>query len=870
MSGCKTLSLPAIDPTGNRIFSGGVTNIVSPHDPNNGYPSTAPAYQNPPEPPACMQGTDGSEKKLCQGCLSGKGCLAKKKNAEEIRGRCGQLLLTPTKIVAPVGGEVILLAGVCGKDEYLVTNEPIEWMLAPNSVGEFIEVGDDAKGQRRSTWKRDDRPKVEKLGIDFARGRTSNEASVITRGTSDKADDLPIRKGQTWISLTSPTEGVSKVTALAPDSDVWDQRRQTATIYWIDATWQFPAPQALPSGREATLVTRVMRSDGLHASGWNVRFRSLNPEFARFVPTNAEVADIKVDQNGIAAVNIIHGSSTNAAAAAFGTAMVEIEIVKPYEASENMPELQIARGTTTVTWNAPALVLDAVGPEVAVPGQDLPYLLSVANIGDIVAENTILTVTLPAGMQVRSASYAPDAQATNDTVRWTIGPLEARRRFDVTLTLVAAAEMDARVTVNVVGTPNLQQQRVLQTLVQKPSVGLQFTPLRNQTQFEVGQEAAFKLLVTNTGNQTMNNVTVTLVSDTGLMHIRGGNESIQNIDFIPPGQSRELDAVYVVQREGSLCVNATLQSMNQVLTAQKVCIQGVPATAKRPAVKLQVDGVSKQEPAEIGEEFEMTWSVSNTGQTVLRAPIVSLQHDPRLEVTGLDRGFEAQRERQFYFWRVPDMPVGNRATYKARFRGTAAIPNATIALMVETADGLSDRQTLTIGIGAGGAAPMVSSNAASSAPNEILPNAGGGALRSNFGSVPDASSSTSTESANNRALRATIVPVNHATKAGDVGTYEVRIENLKNQPQQQVTFKIQYPESVSLYSIRAKELKYRLSNSDRQIDFEPIKFLRANEVFSCVIQLRADQLTNGEITATVTSSSQTDPSIHRMSLQANR
>ena len=214
-NGCHTLSLPAIDPTGNKIFASGpngYTNIVSPHDPNNGYPSNQPAFQTPPAPPACMQGNDGTEKKLCKGCLAGKSCLGKRKEAEEVRGRCGQLLLTPTRIVAPVGGEVILLAGVCGKDEYLVTNEPIEWMLSPKSVGEFVEVGDDAKGQRRSIWKKDNGPKVEKLGVDFARGRTSREAGNITRGTASKDDDLPIRMGQTWISLTSPSEGVSKVT----------------------------------------------------------------------------------------------------------------------------------------------------------------------------------------------------------------------------------------------------------------------------------------------------------------------------------------------------------------------------------------------------------------------------------------------------------------------------------------------------------------------------------------------------------------------------------------------------------------------------------------------------------------------------------
>jgi hypothetical protein len=176
LSGCRTLSLPAIDPTGNRIFSpNNVTSINPHHGPESGYPSQAPAFQTPPEPPACTQGNNG---KLCQGCLSGKGCFARKKEAEEIRGRCGQLLLTPTRIVAPVGGEVILLAGVCGKDEYLVTDEPIEWMLSPSSVGEFIEVGDDAKGEVASVWKKNDKlessrkgPRRRRTTYPFERGK---------------------------------------------------------------------------------------------------------------------------------------------------------------------------------------------------------------------------------------------------------------------------------------------------------------------------------------------------------------------------------------------------------------------------------------------------------------------------------------------------------------------------------------------------------------------------------------------------------------------------------------------------------------------------------------------------------------------------
>lgn len=856
-TGCKTLSLPAIDPSGNRIFNGQWTPVVGPHDPNNGYPSTAPAYQTPPEPPPCMQGSDGKKGKLCQGCLSGKGCLARKKEAEEVRGRCGQLLLTPTRIVAPVGGEVILLAGICGKDEILVTNEPIEWMLAPNSVGEFVAVGDDAKGETKSFWKRDDRPKVEKLGIDFARGRTSSQAGVITRGTSNTADDLPVRKGQTWISLTSPTEGTSKVTAFAPDSDVWDQRRQTATIYWIDASWQLPGPVNARSGEEVQLITRVMRSEGFApAEGWIVRYRSLNPDFARFVPGNLDQVSVNVDANGVALARIVNGSA-NASATPFGSALVEVEIVKPTRGSENMPELQIARGTTMVTWSAASLVLDAVGPEVAVPGQDLPYTISIANVGDVVSESTILNVTIPSGMQVRSTSYQPDSQPTNNTVRWTIGPLQPRMRFDVTMNLVATAELDGRIQVDVSGAPNLRQQKILRTLVQKPTISLQFTPRQGLNQVEVGSEAAFEVVLMNTGNQTVNNLTIVLASDPGLVHIRGGNESIQTLDYLTPGQRRPLDAIFVAQREGPLCATATVQSAGQILATQKACIQAIPATPKRPSMRLQIENVSRNSAIAVGEQFEMNWSLVNNGQTILRGPIVTMQVDSALEVGGISRDFEKLAERGFYRWRLTDMPPGVRVQLSAAMRGITEIQRANVSLRVETADGLSETQTLSIGIGPNGVPPAISSGSPSGVNS-------GNPIRSGFGAIRSA------EGADldfGRQISVSIVSVNNNVKRGEIGTYEIRVENFGNKPQQQVSLNVLLPEKATLSAIRAKELRYRLANNDHKIDFEPIKYLRGNEVFSFTIQLRIDGIDESEIVASASSSSQTDPSLHRLTIR---
>ena len=824
-SGCNTLSLPAIDPTGNRIFAGGpnaFTRIVSPHDPNNGYPSQQPAFQTPPSPPPCMQGTDGREKKLCKGCLAGKGCLAKRKEAEEVRGRCGQLLLTPTRIVAPVGGEVILLAGVCGKDEYLVTNEPIEWMLSPGSVGEFVEVGDDAKGQRRSVWKKDVGPKVEKLGVDFARGRTSREAGNISRGTSTKSDDLPIRKGQTWISITSPNEGISKVTALAPDSDVWDQRRQTATIYWEDASWQFPQPQVALSGETVRLVTRVLRAEGeIPAKGWLVRYRVLNPELARFLPSRAETAEVEVNEDGIATVDIAIGEQSGTQVP-HGTAMVEIEVIRPRRGE--IPELPLGRGVTQVTWSAAELLLTVGGPEIAVPGQSLNYFATLVNSGDLNAENVIVRAVVPQGMALQSSSIPP-SNATNGAYAWELGPLQPRRAFDLNFNLTAQAEMDAQIVIEAVGT-NLRQQKSVRTLVQRPQVTIQVAPKQNANQIEVGGEAVFEILVTNSGTQTLNDVSIKLKSDPGLQHSQDNTNEVTNvIGFLAPGQSRKLDGVFRVAKEGELTIKATVESIGQVLATQTAFIRGLPATPKRPSLSLEVKSDLLQPVVPVGGEFMLSWWVNNTGSITLRNPIVSMQHSPNLEVSALSEGVEYRVENQVGKWlRLPDLPPGRSLELTGRFKGIAPGTQSSIVVLVET-EAINDRKTFFLNVGNSGAT------------GDVLPNNNPGASNKPAISLNNQIS---------QRLGVTIQPVSNSIFKGDVGTYEIRIENLVNKPDQRVSLSLLTPEGTVLKSIRAKDLQYKVSNGDRQLDLEPIKYFRPNDSFSCVLQLRHDQVEAGD------------------------
>ena len=850
LGGCQTLSLPAIDPTGNRIFTpNGFTTLINPHDPNNGYPSTQPAFQAPPNPPACTQTGD---KKLCKGCLSGKGCFAKRKEAEEVRGRCGQLLLTPTSIIAPVGGEVILLAGVCGKDGYLVTDEPIEFMISQDGVGEIVQVGDDSKGQRPSFFKKDLRPKVEKLGIDFAKGRTSREPWTITRGTSTPDDDLPVRKGQTWISLTSPSEGTSKVTVLAPDSDVWDQRRQTATIYWEDASWQFPKCVTTESGKDAWLITTVTRADRVTpAEGYKVIYRILNPEIARFVVPGRDGAvteEINVDAEGKAAVPLLHDMKVP-----LGTAMVEMEVVRIARPKDNMRQVTLGRDTTTVTWSAPELRLDVGGPEIGVPGQPINYVATLANTGDRVAENVYLNVVIPPGMTLQSTNVPPSSQSQN-ALRWEIGPLMPRSAFDINLVMLSQLENQVDVLFEANGANRTEPlRRPVSTRFLRPQVAVQIRPMQNTNQVEIGNEAKFEVTVTNNGTQTLNDIQVLLQSTPGLLHSRtNSNSVVDKIPFLRVGQTETLPAVFRVDGEGQLSVQVKVSAEGQEVANQSAGIVGVPAVPKRPSLSLILESDARPNAVAVGTEFSARWAVNNTGAVLLRTPIINMQHSPNLQVVQANGGWQLsegveyiEANRLARWTRLGDIaPNGRLGYFSARFRVIATGP-VTIDVAVDS-DGVGDRKNITLEAGNNGAGEIL--------PNGIPNGPPGGLQPTGPLNKPELTLKSPAE----KRLNVTIQPVTNSIRKGDVGTYEITIANLVNKPDQRVSLSILTPKGAVLKSIRAKDLQYKISNSDRQIDLEPIKYFRANDSFSCVIQLRHDEVAAGELVASVTSLGQTN------------
>lgn len=735
-------------------------------------------------------------------------------------GKCGEIQLTPLRVVAPVNGEVLLLAGICGEDGYLVQREPLEWMLSPDSVGQFIEVGDDAKGRLCSSLRPG--PRVEKLDVDYARGRTSSRETLITRGTPGSDDDLQLKEGQTWLTVSSPSEGVSRVTVLAPESELWDRRRQTAIIYWVDSQANFPPPVAARAPGPVQLVTRVTRAENLvPAAGWRVRYTIVDPSVAVFVQpqTGAAVQGniyvAEVDAHGQAIVSVM------AAPGARGTTPVHIEVIRPAQPSENLPELILQQGATMVTFSSSGLVVTSSGPPAAAVGDVVTYTASMANPGDVDAENSRLVVTLPAGSELISAEPQPN-EAVPNSLAWVQNLLPAGRQLDVNVTLRLNAAQD--VAVQFVGTasPDLRSESSVVTRIVTPSVSVRFEPADNVAQAEVGDMIMYEIDVTNTGPQTLVNLEMEIETSPGLQHPDQGPGPIrQVIPMLQPGQTESSRGVALrVMQEGqhSAILRVKSAAGGAVLAERAASILGLPRRPKQPRMEA---GIRIQPQAYVGQAASAVIEVANRGETVLTAINTQIAYDPALEPTAIDNANvgRVRMENGQLLWGPPDLQPGQVAQLVVNFVGKAPTSQAGIAVTAIsnaiTANARAEVQLVSSSDTDGGVYPP-----------------GGGAAPGTAAPPNSTSPAAPAESQRTGEWSIRIIDLHDPTTVNTERNYELILVNNQNLPDRDVRIQLLIPQGVSLRRVvdaTGAIVQPTFTGENGTAELPPIQFVRAGE-----------------------------------------
>lgn len=652
LGGCAHFNPPRIDPTGDRIFAEPLI-------------AAEPNYREVPGPPGA-------------------------------RDRTG-VVLFPQETVAPVGSEVVMLAGVVGPDSYLMTSERIEWMLEPGGVGQFVDLG------KRTTW--DfllwDFTRPRKVDNTFAINSTSRRSLRLTRGTPSLADDVLVQRGQAWITVTSPEEGVSRVTAYGPGVRPWECQRRTATIHWVDAQWSFPPPSINPAGSSHVFITTVTRqSDGAPCQGWRVRYEIQDGPPAGFSPGGTDALEVPTDELGQASAEIFQKQP------GAGTNTIVIQVIRPAELGGGK-RLVVGCGTTLKTWSAADLAVQKTGPAVATLGATMTYQIEVSNPGDLPADDVVLTDTLPDGTTYLGSN--PGAEVVGRSVQWPLGTLAGKETRVVQIDLRADRRGTVTNCAEAGAAEGLQARDCATTTVSAAAIDVQVAGPEQPVR--VGQQVTFTIVVTNRGQVPAGGLVIKNRFDPGLEHDVAPSPIERDLGVeLAPGQSQRIGVTLRVTGAGRLCNTAEVLADGRVLATNTACVTAVEAAAPQPppappppeprppengVVSISAKMAGPQ-ACSVGDRVLFTIEVVNTGQRPLTGVRVATSFDPSLGPTRATLGHE--RERGDIVWNLDSFLPEAKRQFEVECDCLAAVFGASGRVQVTSREGARDEDRLSVQI----------------------------------------------------------------------------------------------------------------------------------------------------------------------------
>lgn len=741
------------------------------------------------------------------------------------------LSLTPSRLVAPVGSEVVLLAGVIGDNGQPAPNARVEWMLSPDSAGQLLKVG---KG---CSWNllHHLHNKPRKIDNNYAVSNTASQMATLTPG----GQNVRVARGQTWITLSSPTDGVSHVTAYAPNVSNWDNRKQTASIYWVDGQFSYPSPAVVPVGTRQPLSTTVTRSsDGTPVEGWLVRYEVTTGDGAGFAPDGASAVEVMTDPSGMANVELFQTQPGR------GTTQVSIQVIRPNVPGEGgSRRLAIGRGMTTVTWTAAEVAMRVTGPAQANAGGSATFRIEVSNAGSLPVEDVTVSSRPPRGMTYQRSSAT--VSSAGDTLQWKLGQLPpgATQTIDVDMRCDSAgltefcAEVSAAngpsarqcATIDIAAAPAAPTASTLEIQVAQVNAG---SPIR------VGDEVTYNIKITNRGNTPVSNAEITIAYDEGLTHeaMDPGTQEIKTkLGGLGVGESRDdLDVTFRTTKAGQLCHTVSVVATEAKSKEIRTCVNVTPAAAGgnvpprngagSPGLDINSTGPRVRK---VGTSAIFETTLTNTGSATLSNVRIEVALEQSLQAKNASRGF--REEGGTLVWNIPRIDPGRSSGIKVEALCLEIDENACMNITVTADPGVVMGEDACVAI---------------EAADPLDNNFGGGA------GEPDGSQ-----------LFVEMFTLGAQFPVDGNVTYEVRITNRGNQPDRNVVLTVRVPQGLSPLEV-TEGAPARHTIDGQEIRFEPIQEIRKGEAIEPFrIVVRALQPGRHMVVASVTSEREITPVI---------
>ena len=740
------------------------------------------------------------------------------------------VLLQPTETVASVGSEVVLKAGVGAKDGTLRTNRRLEWTVAPGSVGHFVAVGKNGLLDLLLG----DFNQPGKINSTYAIGSTSRDYLRLNRGTCTPENDVYVLRGQGWITLTSPMEGTSHVTVVAPEVYSWDARIKSAMVHWVDAHWRFPPPAINPAGTKHVFTTTVVRqTNQTPIEGWRVRYEIAGGPPAGFAPDGAQAIEVPTSAAGQANAEIFQKQP------AHGTNKVCIQVIRPGDLpGANGRRLVVGSGTTTKTWTAADLSVHKNGPSVAGIGAAITYRIEITNPGDLAAKDVALTDTIPDGLAYLSSN--PSAETAGKQLQWRIGELGARQKRVVEVNFRAEKPGSVANCCEATAAGGLKASDCATTTVTAPTVDVQIT---GPTQATVGGKVTFQITVTNRTQVPATKLLIKDRFDPGL-DPPGVEEAVakrtieSELGGLAAGASRQITITFRVTKEGRLCHTAEVSGPSTIARTAEACLiatTGAPGAAapgaeqpttppgEKPSLVVKKTGPRQMTVGEIASFFI---DVTNAGLKPLQNVRVVDSYDAALAPAFATDGYKLEGAN--LVWVIDNLPPGKAAQFEVQCKCEKAAAKACTRVSVTTSEGVSGNDEACLEIREAGGAPPAGE------------------------------------------LTMTIPGLHNPVSVGKGVTYKIQVTNNSTKTYRQVSLTATVPKGLvpaHLGTIGPGSTPFRLDLQTGGVYFDPVFEVKPGETLAYEVHMLAREPVQGKMRAELSSPDLLQPIVQEVSAE---
>lgn len=266
----------------------------------------------------------------------------------------------------------------------------------------------------------------------------------------------------------------------------------------------------------------------------------------------------------------------------------------------------------------PVIAIDKSGPETALLGADVTYNLVVKNTGSSMAKNVVVTDPVPAGMSHSSGKTE---------LSFEVGDLAAGQSKPLAVTLKANQRGKVCNTATANSSNAGKATAEACTVVLVPGLKVEKSGTKEQV---LGRNADYEIVVSNTGDTTLNNVVVTdtapaetsIVAAPGASLSSNKDKATWTIAEIKAGAKVTQTVKLTSKAAGNHC-NTVTASAGGLSESAKAC------TLWKGIAAVMLEAVDDPDPIQVGETTTYTFKITNQGFADI--------HNVKAEVTFEDK-----------------------------------------------------------------------------------------------------------------------------------------------------------------------------------------------------------------------------------------